>query len=172
MTDRERRNHDDRRAGDALDRDRAVRQQQHGPNRLIDELAATASERRSQLFDGCASYSRSRDGREMIVHPVARAEDGGDGIVHARLDEEPTSRPHSRTSRSRRRRRGFSARPVEFRTRLLAHAEAEERDEFRLLDANVDHGRLQKMAGSVLRRRSRGANRTPPASPESGIGTS
>lgn len=86
---------------------------------------------------------------ELITHPAARMSDGND-VVDARLEEEDAAKKilaeldHMDLADDR-----FMQLFAELRTAVLAHAEAEEREEFPLLRAGQDQARLDRMARAV-----------------------
>lgn len=86
---------------------------------------------------------------ELITHPTARMSDGND-VVDARLREEDAAKEllaeldHLDLDDDR-----FPGKLAELKTAVLAHAEAEEREEFPLLRQGQDQARLDRMARAV-----------------------
>lgn len=148
-----------------------LRQQHAKARQLIDELSS-ASDRRRDLFDELRELLAIHEtAEEMIVHPVARGEAGGEFVVDARLDEEGELKVMLAELEDLGVDDGaFPSRLVEFRTRLLAHAEAEEESEFPILDAHVDQERLRQMAESVLVAEGAAPSHAHRHAPESAIG--
>jgi hemerythrin superfamily protein len=88
---------------------------------------------------------------EMVVHPQVRIVAGGAAVADARVEEEREAKKVLAAVESLQPDDpAFPARFAELREAVLAHAEAEERDEFPLLAAEKDLRTQQVMAKAVL----------------------
>jgi hemerythrin superfamily protein len=102
---------------------------------------------------------------EMMVHPRARREDGGDELVDARLAEEHSAKELLAsiekldvTSQE------FIDELTKLRDAVLAHAEHEENDEFPLLEKSLNADDLKRMGTAV-----RAAEAIAPTRPHAGV---
>jgi hemerythrin superfamily protein len=105
---------------------------------------------------------------ELVTHPNARTAEGGNEVVDARLEEETEAKKMLAALD------GMSVEDPDFgprfaalRTAVLAHAEAEEREEFPLLRARHDDKTLERMAAAV-----RAAEAIAPTHPHPSVGSS
>jgi len=105
---------------------------------------------------------------ELVTHPNARAAEGGNDVVDARLEEETESKKMLADLD------GMSADEPDFdtkfaalKTAVLAHAEAEEQEEFPLLRGNSDQQKLERMASAI-----RAAEAVAPTHPHPSVGSS
>lgn len=105
---------------------------------------------------------------ELITHPRARIADGGNDVVDERLEEETAAKKMlaelDGTDVSD---PGFRPRFEALRQAVLAHAEAEEREEFPLLRADNDPAMLERMATAV-----RAVEKVAPTHPHPSVGSS
>jgi hemerythrin superfamily protein len=89
---------------------------------------------------------------ELVTHPNARTAEGGNEVVDARLEEETESKKVlAELDGMGVEDAGFEAMFAELRSSVLAHAKAEEHQEFPLLRASNDERMLDKMAQAVRR---------------------
>lgn len=88
---------------------------------------------------------------EEVVHPTARrAFDGGEQVVAERLEEERQAKEQlSRLDDMDPEDPGFMPGFLALRESVIAHAEAEEREEFTELREHTDAGKLSAMATAV-----------------------
>lgn len=105
---------------------------------------------------------------ELVTHPTARTADGGNTVVDARLEEETEAKKIlADLDGMDVEDAGFSARFAELKSAVLAHADAEEREEFPLLRADRDEQTLKRMADAV-----RAAEALAPTHPHPSVGSS
>jgi hemerythrin superfamily protein len=104
---------------------------------------------------------------ELVTHPRARTADGGNAVVDARLEEETESKKlladldgMSVSDPA------FDAKFATLESAVLAHAEAEEQQEFPLLRSSNDENMLAKMATAV-----RAAEAIAPTHPHPSVGS-
>jgi hemerythrin superfamily protein len=88
---------------------------------------------------------------EEIVHPTAKRElADGEAVVGARLQEEHQAKETlAELEKLDVNSAEFSAQFQKFQADVLAHAEAEERDEFSQLEVELDEAHLEKMRNTV-----------------------
>lgn len=105
---------------------------------------------------------------ELVTHPGARLAEGGNDVVDARLEEETEAKKMladldgmdvDET--------GFTDKLAALKEAVLAHADAEESEEFPLLRAEHDERRLKRMADAV-----RAAEAIAPTHPHPSVGSS
>jgi hemerythrin superfamily protein len=105
---------------------------------------------------------------ELVTHPAARTAEGGNDVVDARLEEETESKKMladldgMSVDES-----GFDTKFAALKAAVLAHAEAEEQQEFPLLRGNNDQEKLEKMASAI-----RAAEAIAPTHPHPSAGSS
>jgi hypothetical protein len=105
---------------------------------------------------------------ELVTHPRARVAEGGNAVVDQRLEEETAAKKMlaeldgMKVTDER-----FESLFAELRGAVLAHAEAEEREEFPLLRQENDARRLEVMATAV-----RAAEAIAPTHPHPSAGSS
>jgi hemerythrin superfamily protein len=105
---------------------------------------------------------------ELVTHPNARTAEGGNEVVDARLEEETESKKVlAELDGMSVEDAGFEAKFAELRSSVLAHAKAEEQQEFPLLRASNDERMLDKMAQAV-----RAAEAIAPTHPHPSAGSS
>ena len=113
---------------------------------------AASSSARQQSFEELRRFLAVHEtAEELITHPVARTADGGNPVVDARLEEETASKKLLAALD------GMDVDDPEFAGKLttlkesvLAHAKAEEQEEFTLLRKSRDTKLLERMAAAVL----------------------
>jgi hemerythrin superfamily protein len=134
---------------------------------LLAEVADTRGKERDQAFVTVRRLLAVHEtAEEVVVHPRARRElDNGDQIAHDRLTEELDAKEtllklESLDVDSPEFESTFS----QFREEVLAHAEAEEREEFARLSAELDEPQLARMRIAV-----RLAESTAPTRPHPGV---
>lgn len=116
------------------------------------EVAAAPAAEKQQRF---ASLRRllavHETAEELVTHPRVRMLEGGNDVVDARLEEETSSKKMlAALDGMEVDDPDFDARFAELRTAVLAHADAEERDELPLLRAEVDEAQRRKMGAALL----------------------
>jgi hemerythrin superfamily protein len=105
---------------------------------------------------------------ELVTHPNARTAEGGNEVVDARLEEETESKKIlADLDGMNVDQAGFDGRFAELKSAVLAHAEAEEQQEFPLLRAHNDQQKLDKMASAI-----RAAEAIAPTHPHPSAGSS
>ena len=132
--------------------DLLIQQHEHIRELLASVEQAAGSSARQQSFEELRRFLAVHEtAEELITHPVARTTDGGNDVVDARLEEETESKKMLAELD------GMSVDDPEFDTRfavlkeaVLAHAKAEEQEEFTLLRKDSDTKRLERMASAVL----------------------
>jgi len=120
---------------------------------LLDDVLAASGPERQQYFDAVREMlARHETAEEMIVRPLTRKAPGGEDVAEGRMHEENEAKEvlanlekMDVTSAE------FTATFTEFRSSVLAHAEAEEREEFPLLRQNTDADALVKARDRVKR---------------------
>jgi hemerythrin superfamily protein len=118
---------------------------------LFSELDAAPAEQRQQTFEQLRRFLAVHEtAEELVTHPRVRMAEGGNAVVDARLEEETASKEMLAALD------GMDVDDVDFAPRLaqlraavLAHAEAEEREEFPLLRTDADQKQLQRMAAAL-----------------------
>lgn len=128
-------------------------QEQHQRIRSLFEevIAATGKERRRGFHRLVHLLAVHETAEEEIVHPYARRvmEDGAD-VVAARLEEENSAkRALRRLEHADPEDPKFTVELTALRDEVLAHAAAEEEQEFPALHASGDQARLQVLAKAV-----------------------
>src|SRR3954452_10665476 len=92
----------------------------------------------------CATHETAK---ELGVHPEARSADGGSAVVDARLQEEHDAKEVlAALDGMEVTDPAFTERFAELRQAVLAHAEAEEHEEFPLLRSTTDDKTRERMA--------------------------
>jgi hemerythrin superfamily protein len=137
---------------------------------LFSEVRSTAGETRKEAFYALRRLLAVHEtAEEEIVHPAARKSlPNGDAIVDIRLQEENKAKKQLAAMED------LELDSVEFEAQItmlqadvLAHAEAEERQEFEPLGNNLDPQRLAKMQKAVSF-----AERVAPTRPHPGVESS
>jgi hemerythrin superfamily protein len=128
-----------------LDQHAAIRQ-------LIAEVEAAAPAQRQEPFTRLRQLLAVHEtAEEMVVHPQVRIAAGGAAVADARVDEEREAKKVlAAVEDLRPDDPAFPLRFAELRDAVLAHAEAEEREEFPLLAAEKDRRTQEVMAKAVL----------------------
>lgn len=135
---------------------------------LFTTVESTRSDVQQRAFEKLRRFLAVHEtAEELVTHPHARAQ-GGRHVVDARLKEETEAK------RLLANLDGMDVTDVTFTTKLaelkvavLAHAEAEEREEFPILRATTDPDRLRRMATAV-----RAAEAVAPTHPHPSVGSS
>lgn len=129
-----------------------LRQRHKEITSLFEQTLHAEGERRSELFDCLrATLAVHETVEEMLVHPIARAfSDAADDVVLARLEEEESAKKmlvdlEKLTTEGD----GWAAAFQSFKSAVLRHAEAEERELFPLIDANCDQKQLEGLATAL-----------------------
>ncbi|MEU7278299.1 hemerythrin domain-containing protein [Streptomyces sp. NPDC045431] len=124
--------------------------------RLFDELMRSEGKAREERFGELAGLLAVHEAaEEEMVHPFARGRiEDGERIVEQRLEEEKRVRAGLRALEELGGELGvdapeFAERCAALRDDLMAHAEAEEREEFARLRETSDHDQLENLAKAV-----------------------
>jgi hemerythrin superfamily protein len=145
-------------------------EQQHEHIRaLFAAVEGAGSDLKQESFEELRRFLAVHEtAEELITHPQARTAEGGNAVVDARLEEETESKKMLADLD------GMKVTDPEFapkfaalKSAVLAHAEAEEQQEFPLLRAQHDQAQLDKMAAAV-----RAAEAIAPTHPHPSVGSS
>ena len=134
---------------------------------LFTQVTGAHGEERKQIFaDLRRLLAIHETAEEEIVHPRAKSElDDGEAVVSARLHEEHEAKEIlSKLEKLDVDSPEFEERLSSFRQDVIAHAEAEEREEFSKLAAELDEGQLHRMRKAVEL-----AEKTAPTHPHAGV---
>lgn len=130
-----------------------LRQRHEEIKSLFDQTLAAEGEHRSELFDCLrATLAVHETVEEMFVHPLARSiSDAADTVVLKRLDEENAAKQtlvelEKMTTDAT----GWGATFLQFKNDVLAHAEAEERELFPLIDSNCNDDARRQLADNLV----------------------
>lgn len=105
---------------------------------------------------------------ELVTHPTARIAEGGNAVVDARLEEETEAKKMlADLDGMDVEVAGFATKFAALKEAVLAHADAEEREEFPLLRADRDAKTLERMAAAL-----RAAAALAPTHPHPSVGSS
>jgi hemerythrin superfamily protein len=121
--------------------------------RLLNQVLETSGQDRQYAFDQVRELlARHETGEEMVVRPLTRTAPDGDPVADSRMSEENEAkevlaRLEDMDVDSDEFVRTFTG----FREAVLAHAEAEQRDEFPLLRQGVDTDTLVKARDRLAR---------------------
>jgi hemerythrin superfamily protein len=148
--------------------DLLVSQHEHIRSLFATVEAATGKERQ-RAFEVLRRFLAVHEtAEELVTHPRARIAEGGNPVVDARLEEETEAKKMlAELDGMDVGDAAFDAKLAAFRTAVLAHAEAEEREEFPLLRQDNDTGRLERMALAV-----KAAEAVAPTHPHPSVGSS
>lgn len=126
------------------------RQHQQISDLLDRVLGSTGTDRKEAFDDLREMLARHETGEEMILRPLTRHVDGGKEIAAGRMDEENEAKEalvhleHLHVDSEE-----FTTAFAEFRQSVLAHAQAEEQQEFPAVRAGVGAGK-RETAGDLL----------------------
>lgn len=137
---------------------------------LFETVLTTRGEERTRAFYALRRLLAVHETvEEEIVHPAARRElPDGDAIVDARLDEENAAKVAlTELERLNADSPEFDAKIRTLRSKVLAHAEAEEQEEFERIGAVLAPERLERM-----RKAAEFAEAVAPTRPHPGMGES
>jgi hemerythrin superfamily protein len=129
-----------------------LKEQPRRVEQLLDEVLAVHGEHRAELFTRLRRMLAVHEtAEEQMVHPRARKElPDGAGVVHERLVEEHKAKEALRElERMDMDSPDFESAFRAFRTDVLAHAVAEEQQEFAGLTEALDDEELQSMRRAV-----------------------
>jgi len=129
-------------------------------------LSATGSERESAFLDLRRLLAVHETAEEEIVHPRAKRElENGEAVVGARLKEEHQAKEIlAALEKLDVDSPEFTEQFTSFQADVVAHAEAEEHEEFERLAAKLDDEQLERMRNAV-----RIAEATAPTRPHAGV---
>lgn len=107
---------------------------------LLDDVVASSGADRQRYFDTVREMlARHETAEEMIIRPLTRKAPGGEQIAEGRMEEENEAKEVlAKLEKMDVDTAEFTSMFQEFRTSVLEHAAAEERDEFPLLRMNTD----------------------------------
>ena len=130
---------------------------------------AAGSSARQQSFEELRRFLAVHEtAEELITHPRARLADGGNAVVDARLEEETEAkRMLADLDGMKVEEPDFDAKLSALKSAVLAHAQAEEQEEFPLLRKDNDAEHLERMAAAVL-----AAEAVAPTHPHPSVGSS
>ncbi|GAB2867193.1 hemerythrin domain-containing protein [Nocardioides pacificus] len=145
------------------------RQHQHIRDLFAEVGRARSTETKQERFEELRRFLAVHEtAEELITHPRARTSEGGNDVVDARLEEETAAKKMlADLDGMKVDEDGFSEKLAALKDAVLAHAEAEEREEFPLLRRDVAPDRLQLMAQAVL-----AAEAIAPTHPHPSVGSS
>ena len=150
-----------------------LRQQHRQVQQMFTELATARGDRRGEVFDQLrAQLAVHETAEELIVYPELRSlGDTADAQADARLDEEREAKAQlAELEKLGVGAPEFDAKFETFRAAVLAHAEAEERHVFPLLEANVEGAKLREMGEMIEVAESVAPTHPHPHGPESSLG--
>lgn len=118
---------------------------------LMDTVLSSTGEARQRAFDDVRELlARHETAEEMIVRPLTRKAPAGDQVADGRMAEENEAKEVlADLEKMEVDSPAFTAKFGEFRQSVLAHAEAEETQEFPLLRQNTDADALAKARSAV-----------------------
>jgi hemerythrin superfamily protein len=118
---------------------------------LLDDVLAADGKDRQQYFDSVREMlARHETAEEMIVRPLTRKAPGGIEVAEGRMHEENEAKEVlADLEKMDVTTPEFLSKFSEFRQAVLAHAEAEETQEFPLLRQNTDPAALEKARDRV-----------------------
>jgi hemerythrin superfamily protein len=130
--------------------DLLVQQHEHIRS-MFAAVESTGGDAKQEKFDELRRFLAVHEtAEELVTHPNARTADGGKDVVDARLEEETAAKKTLADLD------GMSVDDPAFdpllsqlKSAVLAHAAAEEKQEFPLLRANNDQKMLDKMAHAI-----------------------
>jgi hemerythrin superfamily protein len=143
-------------------------QHQHIRQRFAD-LESASGAVRQDIFEELRRFLAVHEtAEELITHPRARTVPGGNDVVDARLEEETESKKLlASLDRMSVDDPQFPAQLAELKAAVLAHAEAEEREEFPLLREGLGEHQRAVMARAV-----QAAEAIAPTHPHPSVGSS
>jgi hemerythrin superfamily protein len=140
---------------------------------MFTEMDRLEGDKRDELFRCLvATLAVHETAEEEVVHPIARRA-GGDAnaVVEARLAEEGEAKTMlSELEALGPSGDGFDHKFSQFRSAVLAHAEAEEHQLFPLLEKAVDEDTLRSMTSSLKMAEKMAPTHPHPHAPESAVG--
>jgi hemerythrin superfamily protein len=138
---------------------------------MFEAVNSADAKNKQERFDELRSFlSVHETAEELITHPRARMAEGGSKIVDARLAEEHESKKMlSELDGFDVSDPSFAAKFTELRRAVLAHADAEEREEFPLLEQDADPKMLERMATAVRAAEAIAPTRPHPMAGESAV---
>jgi hemerythrin superfamily protein len=144
-----------------------LKQQHEQVKSLFAQVESSRGEQRQEAFTHLRRLLAVHEtAEEEVVHPKARSVvSGGEEIVDARLQEENEAKKMlSQLESLDVDSAEFDEMLQSFKSDVVAHAEAEEREEFSRLEAELDDDQLQRM-----RRAAELAESTAPTHPHAGV---
>jgi hemerythrin superfamily protein len=137
-------------AGDVVD---FLISQHQQVRRMLDDVLATSGDARQRAFDDVREMlARHETAEEMIVRPLTKKAPGGEQIADSRFAEENEAKEVlADLEKMDVNSAEFTAKFTELRQAVIAHAEAEETQEFPVLRQNTDEEALVKARDRVRR---------------------
>ena len=119
---------------------------------LLDRVVSSTGEQRREAFDEVRELlARHETGEEMILRPMTRRVPGGEAVAEGRMAEENEAKEVLAKLEKLDADSGeFQTMFAEFRSSVLEHAGAEERDEFPLLEQGTFDEQALEKAGHKL----------------------
>ncbi len=154
---------------DHLDVVDLLKQQHEHIRSLFTAIDNASGEAKQERFEELRAFLAVHEtAEELVIHPAARLAEGGNDVVDARLEEETEAKKMlADLDGMKVTDLGFAERLASLRVAVLAHAEAEEQQEFPLLRADNDDKTLRRMATAV-----RAAEAIAPTHPHPSVGSS
>jgi hemerythrin superfamily protein len=136
---------------DATDVIQFLLHQHQQVRRLLDDVLAATGDERQRSFDEVREMlARHETAEEMIVRPLTRKAPAGDEVADRRMAEENEAKKVlADLEKMDVNTPQFTEKFTEFRTSVLAHADAEETQEFPLLRQSTDPEALVKARDRV-----------------------
>jgi hemerythrin superfamily protein len=150
-----------------------LRERHHQVEQMFQQMDTASGHDRAELFDCLrAALAVHETAEEIVVHPAARKlGDAAARVVDARLaEEDEAKRVLADLEAAGPDGPGFAGRFATFRAAVLAHAQAEERELFPLLDRQCDHEQLIKMSDRVAKAERLAPTHPHPHGPKSAVG--
>ena len=134
-------------------------------------LSASGTEREEAFLQLRRLLAVHETAEEEVVHPRARKEiTGGEAVVDARLQEEHEAKEVlAELEKLDVNSEEFTSKFTTFRASVIAHAEAEETQEFDQLEEALDDEQLERMRNAVKLAESTAPTRPHPAAGESAV---
>ena len=150
-----------------------LRRQHDEVRSMFQQLGTATGDARAELFDCLrATLAVHETAEEEVVHPMARTiSDTADEVVRARLDEEREAKQMlADLEKIGVGGAQFDEKLRAFQAAVEAHAAAEEREVFPLLDREKDADMLRTMANALLAAEKIAPTHPHPHGPESAVG--
>jgi hemerythrin superfamily protein len=150
-----------------------LRERHQQVKEMFQQMDTAAGDERAELFDCLrATLAVHETAEEIVVYPAARKlGEAAARVVEARLKEEDQAKHVlAELEKAGPDGPGFPGRFNTFRTAATAHAEAEERELFPLLEQQCDHDQLTAMTDRLTRAERLAPTHPHPHGPKSPVG--